>query len=116
MSNIRYLDDISELSYSTDELPDYCPICKKSVHPEYILVHFKTNNFQELLCHCPNNNCGSLFFAVYLENPFDQGRQYILDSLYPYNRNNKEFPQEVTDISSEFKEIYNQAYHAEKEN
>ncbi|MBP2259148.1 hypothetical protein [Virgibacillus alimentarius] len=112
MGNIQFYDSFDMLP--TDTLPDYCPVCMKSVHPEYILMHHISSESHELLCHCPNGECGSLFFAVYTESPFDNSGDW-LEHLYPHNKYIKDFPKEVIEVSPEFKEIYNQAYHAEKE-
>lgn len=115
MGNIISFGDILDLPQGLDKFPDYCPICMKSVRPEYILEHFTNNGALEFLSHCPNSECGSLFFAVYTENPFDKGNDFILDYSYPYSKNDKEFPEEITELSPQFIEIYNQAHHADKE-
>lgn len=96
-----------------DRLPDYCPLCRKSIIPEYILIHYKSDEHEELLCYCPNGDCSSLFFAVYKSNVFDS--EYKISHLYPFRRQDKEFPVEIAELSPEFISIYNQAHHAEQE-
>ncbi|MGG3192992.1 hypothetical protein [Priestia aryabhattai] len=59
---------------------------------------------------CPRYECGALFFAVYQEHFTTE-----LVRCYPYSKVNKEFPEEITEISSGFVNIYNQAHHAEQE-
>lgn len=94
-------------------LPDNCPVCLKSVLPDYILSHYENDGTEKLLCYCPNNEYGLLFFAVNTKNPFDEGKDYILNYLYPHGRNSINFPEEIIGLSPNFIEIYNQAYHAD---
>ncbi|WP_439391148.1 hypothetical protein ACAN81_20455 [Bacillus velezensis] len=116
-SHIRYLgndtfEDIALLD--AYPLPDFCPVCKKSINPEFILIYFKFNGHQELLCSCPDNKCKSLFFAVYKECPSETS-EYSLDHFTPLSREEKLFPDEIYPLSPDFIEIYNQAYVAEQE-
>lgn len=110
--SIVYIEDndLSDFRHLSP-LPDSCPACSYSISPEYILWYEKGMFEKELLCGCPRNECGALFFAVYIST----GGQYILDGLYPYDRTDEEFPNEITDLSPEFVKIYNQAHHAEQE-
>jgi hypothetical protein len=110
---IKYIDfnnPTTNVDY-LGELPDRCPICSYSISPEYILIYFKDRWTTDLLCGCPRNECGALFFAEYLES----GGQFHLRGCYPYSKVNKEFPQEVADLSPNFVAIFNQAHHAEQE-
>ncbi|WP_232311131.1 hypothetical protein [Robertmurraya korlensis] len=92
-------------------LPDICPICTYSISPEYILIYFKGSWTTHLLCGCPRNECGALFFAEYQES----GNQFYFQGCYPNSKTNKEFPQEVAELSPNFVAIFNQAHHAEQE-
>lgn len=116
-SRIRYLgnDNFEDTALLGGyPLPDFCPICKKSITPEFILMYFKYNGHQELLCSCPNTKCKSLFFAIYKECPSDTC-EYSLDHFTPFSREEKIFPDEISTLSPDFIEIYNQAYVAEQE-
>lgn len=114
--NIRYLlnkGDISANLKGFHPLPDYCPQCHYSIVPQYILIN-NQGDTSELLCGCPRNECGSLFFTVY--QLMEQAEyDYELIRYYPYNKQEKEFPEEVSALSSEFVSIYNQAHHADQE-
>ncbi|MFC0235148.1 hypothetical protein [Fictibacillus phosphorivorans] len=92
-------------------LPDNCPVCRYSISPEFIFIYHKNGVTTELLCGCPRNNCGSLFFAEYVE----ENNEIFLSNYYPYSRSKKEFTEEIKDLSPDFISIYNQAVHAEQE-
>jgi hypothetical protein len=97
-----------------DKLPDTCPVCNHSVSPYYILIYEKNVNVFEILCGCPRNQCGSLFFAVYYGSAF-QISDVFLSHTYPMSKQRKEFDSDVYELSSDFVTIYNQALHAESE-
>lgn len=92
-------------------LPDTCPVCLHSLSPKFILVYDKDRFTTELLCGCPRHDCRSLFIAVYQGD----SHTFYQTKLYPYNKKNKEFPIEISELSSVFVDIYNQANHADKE-
>jgi hypothetical protein len=95
------------------DFPDSCPVCHYSISPEYILIYDKQFHLIEVLCGCPNNGCSSLFFAVY---EYDSGsKSYWLSYCYPYSKKDKDFPEEIMQLSSDFVQIFNQAHHAEQE-
>ncbi|MEH7254289.1 hypothetical protein V7111_19385 [Neobacillus niacini] len=106
---IKEEDSISE--YNFQVLPDTCPICKYAISPEFILIYSKNNWLTELLCGCPRNECGALFFAEY----FETGNLAILQRCYPSNRLSKAFDEEIEALSPNFVSIFNQAHHAEQE-
>ncbi|MBY8908876.1 hypothetical protein K6L05_03635 [Salinicoccus roseus] len=98
-------------------LPDYCPVCKTSLNPEYILIYEKNYSTKELLCRCTSNKCQSLFFIVYKRYRASHGwsENFTLSKHYPRSKSIKEFPEEINQVSPQFTEIYNQAHHAEQE-
>jgi hypothetical protein len=95
-------------------LPDICPVCNYSIVPTFIFMYFKSEGTAELLCGCPRNECASLYFAVYELDDYSEN-EFSLTKCYPYSKYEKDFPQEVTDLSQKFVAIYNQAHHAEQE-
>lgn len=107
---IDYINSIDDHNY-LNQLPDTCPVCSVSIYPTYIFVYDKNRWTTELLCGCPRNECGALFFAEY----FNTGNACIFQGCYPHSKVIKEFPEEVADISPEFVAIFNQAHHAEQE-
>ncbi|MCE7793443.1 hypothetical protein K8O68_13535 [Salipaludibacillus sp. CUR1] len=127
IGDINYINDesneVSSIRTNYDKLPESCPICKKSLHPEYILVHTIDYYKREIMFKCPSSSCGSLFFAVYKENdkyntdldddPF--ASRFLFEYMYQTKRNDKVFPEEIEEISPDFISIFNQSYHAEQE-
>jgi hypothetical protein len=112
--SIQFFDeqqDISNHMSYLQSLPDFCPVCTYSISPSYILMYDKDDFTSELLCGCPRNECGSLFIAEYRGN----GHYFSLARCYPNNKLTKEFPDEISELSADFCEIYNQAQHAEQE-
>jgi hypothetical protein len=95
-------------------LPEYCPVCNYSIVPTFIMLYQKDWDTAELLCGCPRLECASLYFGVYqLDN--NLSREFLLKRYYPCSKVNQILPQEITDLSSSFVSIYNQAHHAEQE-
>lgn len=107
-------DDVNKSIHYQKPLPNTCPVCQFAIVPKYILLHKKSNKESELLCGCPREECGSLFFAVY-ESKLEAVVNQELKRLYPYTKVKKYFPEEVIDLSPNFVSIYNQAHHAEQE-
>ncbi|QQN86682.1 DUF4145 domain-containing protein [Bacillus toyonensis] len=103
--------------------PQVCPICNYSVSPDYKLLHIRDWMSKEVLCKCPREKCGALFFATYMydENPNplpweeDEGYVYTFKYAYPKGKEKATFPQEIVELSAGFIDIYNQAYIAEQE-
>ncbi|MDG5789657.1 hypothetical protein QA612_19555 [Evansella sp. AB-P1] len=115
-NKIKYIDDEENYRYleNYDNLPDKCPVCNHALSPTYILIYEKFVNQFEILCGCPRNNCGSLFFAVYLGSAFNSGH-VSLTHTYPVSKQDKVFNSDIEDLSPEFVAIYNQSLHAEQE-
>ncbi|MGG0418261.1 hypothetical protein ABEY52_19685 [Priestia aryabhattai] len=110
--NIKFINDENPIEeYHYLKIPDTCPICSFGISPKCILVHDKSEVITELLFGCPRYECNSLFFAIYR----DDFRGGEFDRLYPHSKSNEKFPKEITEVSSEFVLIYNQANHAEQE-
>ncbi|WP_349346281.1 hypothetical protein [Priestia megaterium] len=110
--NIKFINDENPIEeYHYLKIPDTCPICSFGISPKCILVHDKSEVITELLFGCPRYECNSLFFAIYRDD--FRGGEFV--RLYPYSKVNKKFPEEITEVSSEFVLIYNQAHHAEQE-
>ncbi|MBU8690565.1 DUF4145 domain-containing protein [Priestia megaterium] len=108
--------------------PEVCPFCKHSISAECILGYNNKQRYlfgsKDILCKCPRKSCSSLFFAVYDidEHPYgmtdEEGNVemvYVLKEVYPKGKAKIDFQSEIHEVSPQFIEIYNQAYHAEQE-
>jgi hypothetical protein len=111
--NITYIDHEEPIhSYKIfNELPDKCPICYYSISPEYIFFYKKSPWEIHLLCGCPRNECGSLFFAEY----HFSGTEAYFTGCFPRSKDEKKFPKEIEELSPDFISIFNQSHHAEQE-
>lgn len=117
--NIHIIEDDKDNYYLNriKVLPDQCPICNHGISPTYLLIYKKNGHNFELLCGCPKNDCGSLFFAGYSGDIFSYSSFYSnMNYLYPKTKVQKEFNLDIKKTSPTFVEIYNQAYQAEQDN
>lgn len=102
-------DDLQRWGYE----PDTCPICHTAILPHYILEYEKDINQYDVLCGCPRNECGSIFFVEYGVDNFLREIEFL--RCYPYTKERKKFYPEIEDLSPDFINIYNQSYVAEQE-
>jgi hypothetical protein len=109
MDEVNVLDYLSHYS----PLPDKCPICNYSLVPTYIYIYHSYNS-ADLLCGCPRDECGSVFFAVYRHIEYSEN-DYELINYHPKDYGLSNIPNEVEVISPKFVKIYQQAIHAENE-
>lgn len=105
--------------------PVTCPVCKFSIEPSYFLMNSIIEepfvDKREVLCKCPRKRCSSLYIAVYewTKPPYQSSKDhmaYVLGEVYPKSREVESFSKEITDLSGQFVEVYNQACIAEQEN
>ena len=102
MSLIR----VRNLDGTTIELRQYsieCPFCHAQIIPNFLFW-----DGYKLFVSCPNNTCNRHF--VLTQNK--EGKYIKVEpNAIPFN---KDFSDIIISISSQFAEIYNQAYHAEQ--
>ena len=79
-----------------------CPFCHTQIIPNYLCM-----DNDRIFASCPNQRCCKHFVLA------PNGREFIIvePNSSPIN---KEFSEIINSISSEFSEIYNQAFHAEQ--
>lgn len=96
-----------------DLIPDVCPICQFGVNPKFIDGEYcgDMQHAVDLVFLCPKIKCRKMYIATY---EFDDHKQYyLLKSLLPRTPKKAVVVKEAQDISSQFAEIYSQAYQAE---
>lgn len=106
--------DVLDYLKNCSPLPDHCPFCNYAIVPKYLLAYHKSEEITEVLCGCPRKECGSLFFAVYALIEMTE-YEYAFQRYYPNSKVDKEFPEEVMELSPTFVAVYHQAHHAEQE-
>jgi hypothetical protein len=103
-----------------DKHADQCPICSKSVSPEFIYSALHpSNGNMEVVYRCTDKECSSFFVGYFERDAQIVGRNmfgYKLIRSAPKSFESREFSEEIMEVSSEFVEIYNQATEAENIN
>lgn len=80
-----------------------CPFCHARITPNYLFLHDGN-----LFAYCPNTDCNKHFIL----QEYYAGIYTIVSPNYIPAR--KQFSEIIKRVSSEFSEIYNQAYYAEQ--
>ncbi|MCF7544906.1 hypothetical protein [Pseudomonas petrae] len=94
-------------------IPDVCPICHVGVNPNYVAGAYcgDAQDEVDLLFTCPKAACKKMYIATYTLDYYKGG--YCIKSLLPRTPKPVSIAQEAKDISSQFAEIYSQAYQAD---
>lgn len=93
------------------EIPNICPICRNKIHPDIILhsqlsYDRQTNTGRsEVVFHCTNDKCNSLFICRYEEF----GNSSDIIEIIPPMITTVTIPKEISIISPAFHKIYEQA-------
>ena len=103
-----------------DHKPDHCPICHRGIEPT-VLCGSRTSatggrdSDLELACLCTWRDCGRVFVARYVYRGSLRGDapDYYLRDLVPEVFVPPSVPQEITDVSPDFKRILSQAAEAD---
>jgi hypothetical protein len=99
-------------------VPDTCPLCTKSGHPDF--VHGALNCVRPrwqlyAIFRCPVTDCRSLYVAVYLcAGTAHQVNATLEKTTLARYTQKIEFQKNLTEISPDFCDIYNQALIAEE--
>ena len=114
--------EIKKGDFYIDKIPDFCPLCDMEIKPlyRYAWENDKILDDQRLyvIFLCPNEKCQNLFISYY--RPPGRIDRHTLDTNYYYIGSSpggirkRDFPEEITELSKKFSEIYNQAKEAEE--
>ena len=96
---------------SIDFTPSERPFCHRSINPTMVFGH-TTKVGLEIFTLCPSPECGKSFISYYKKDGSEIYK--YLDKVSQGNIARVEFSKEITDISSQFVNIYNQAFSAEQ--
>lgn len=118
-------------SLRVDRHPDTCPRCHHGVLPSYQTGFFappeKVERARQVVdwqavYRCPRAECAEFFFSWFailisssteIDSSSLTRREYECIGAGPERFQEREFPEEVNDLSSDFVEIYNQPAAAE---
>lgn len=113
------IDALKDLGF---ELPDTCPICGRLINPKPLLINevgYIDDPYgpkvDEIVAMCPSPYCSSLYISrikTWNDNFHDDIKELVYQ--VPLSELTEEFPSEISDLSSGFIELYNQAYSAEQ--
>ncbi|MFW3167638.1 hypothetical protein WBQ28_24490 [Pseudomonas syringae pv. syringae] len=93
-------------------IPDFCPICNVGIDPSFVTgLNCGSKHEVDALFTCPKTTCKKMFIANYIF-AYQTGI-YNINSLLPRTPKAAPTAEEVTEISPQFAEIYNQAFQAE---
>lgn len=116
--NITYGETLhTRGNLSVNAYPSFCGICHKIVDPIYIGCNLKDKspaipNEIQAAFQCTNTACKSIIIGYYeRENIRDI---YVLKDYAPVKPTEKEFNREISRVSPNFVQIYNQSYYAEQ--
>lgn len=117
---ITAYSQILDSSYYADIIDpiDHCPVCKKSGDPIIIKAFFIGDPQKapvQIVYQCRYQKCNTIFVAQYNRWMTERMEaEYYLKCTFPKFFENKPFPSEIIQVSSLFKEIYNQSKQAEE--
>jgi hypothetical protein len=113
---------IDTLHYEYDTDPDNCPICHHGIQAICIgsnLIERDTlkGHILQILYRCPLNACQKAFIGTYLQNinliTYYPDGPYILKNTSPYHAKEPNIPEEIKQISPDYKVVYSQSISAE---
>lgn len=110
ISAIRFDGQTQYFTYDTQ--PFECPFCHKSITAR-LHQGFQKNEILEIVFRCPDANCGRIFFGVYKNTLVSNSWIYVLKSTSIGTFVEKIFSENISNLSSNFVDIYNQASKAE---
>lgn len=101
--------------FSYDKVPNECPFCHKSITPR-ICQGFQKNKTLEIVYRCPDSKCGRIFTSFYQYEVEKGFWKYVYKSSSVGTFVEKEFSENIRELSNNFVGIYNQASKAESLN
>ncbi|MGG3846732.1 hypothetical protein [Aeribacillus composti] len=112
---VKYIEDNREHPASIDRHPDLCPICNFNVDPIRKFVHkVKGKGELQITFLCPKQDCNNLFIAYYSIEGMKTDVRYKLKRTNPKKIIERNFENEINELSSGFVKVYNEAKAAEQ--
>lgn len=106
--NVFYAETSGQYWMQYIDFPDVCPYCKHSCAPVPITAQMKDDKIFGCF-KCTKNNCNHLFLVTYCMGA--QGwHLWNIEPQFPIKR---EFSENISNVSQQFVDIYNEAYQSE---
>ena len=104
-------------SIKVDIIPDFCPLCHRSISPDQLSGYVSFEDLQ-LVLRCPDDRCNMLFLGYYKRGTVQDTVNRDIEYFYtgrsdPYKSKKRKFSSEIEKISIDFCELYNEAHKAE---
>ena len=114
--------EIHNKNLSVDKIPDFCPLCHRDIKPLYRYAwetdEILTDQRLYVIFLCPNEDCQNLYISYYRTPGTSEMYKLTIAYYYigsaPGGIRKRDFPEEITELSKKFSEIYNQAKEAEE--
>jgi len=110
---IKFDGSLNNFPY--DKQPNECPFCHNSITAR-IHQAFQKDNMLEIIFRCPDANCGRIFYALYENTIVSNSWIYLYKSTSIGTFVEKKFSDDITVLSPNFVDIFNQAAKAESLN
>ena len=106
--------DNTQHQFRLNKIPDECPLCHRSIHPKTMASFFLADRSMiQTTFQCTHRQCQEVFISTYKIINNNQGQ---LSKVSPVNPKKEKFSETISNLSSGFIEIYNQALSAESKN
>lgn len=111
--NIRLLNHHPSYGESIEVIPpSKCPRCHTHISPVFISGKFIDHQIAELVFQCTFSECNSLFISQYKHNKYGGINNFTYQISQPLLYKKEKFSDEVSGVSPDFIEIYNQSMEA----
>jgi hypothetical protein len=99
-------------SYIKASYPSKCPRCHTHISPVFISGKFIKNEVAELVFQCTFSECNGLFISKYIKIEYAGSNNFEYCSSQPLLYKKKIFSDELSGVSPDFIDIYNQSMEA----
>jgi hypothetical protein len=99
---------------NVNEFPHQCGLCHKNVDPNYLGGASTNDNFTSIqaVFQCTNLECRNLIIGYYTRA--NHAEHFKIQKVAPIDPLEKDFNDEIKDVSPNFIEIYTQSFFAEQ--
>lgn len=109
------LVDRRETNVRLDQSPDTCPRCHRSIHPNFISAHARSDGGAcQAIFRCAHLKCQEVFIGSYTYDGGDSSRMHFkLRGVAPKSSSKSNFPETIEEVSPSFCEIFGQTEEAD---
>jgi hypothetical protein len=97
---------------SVNRFPDECPHCHKGVQVK-VFQGFLSESGVQIVFRCPRENCNEIFIGYYKQHTSGAKTVFRYEKSSFGTIQERKFSEDISEISKDFVDIYNQALSAE---